>query len=167
MLSSSRSRVALRIGDALLRLACRCLHILACERRDDELADSLVKARRPVLILSVDSGCFEQRFDIADRVGCHLELFHQASDDVLLKGAAQHDVENADARMLGRQALYASDALLDDHRVPGQVVVDQHIGDLKVDALGSGFGRHDDVAIRGVLSEARDGLLIARARRCH
>ena len=151
----------------MLRLACGCLHVLACERRDDELADFLVKARRPVLILSTDSGCFEQRFNIADRVGRHLELFHQASDDILLKGAAQHDVENADARMLGRQALYASDALLDDHWVPGQVVVDQHISDLKVDALRSSFGRHDDVTIRRILAEARDGLLVARARRCH
>jgi hypothetical protein len=81
----------------------RCfLHVLACERGDDELTDSLVKAGGSVLILSADSGCFEQRLDIADRVGRHLELFHQTSDNVLLKRSSQHDVEDANARMVGR-----------------------------------------------------------------
>ena len=63
--------------------------------------------------------------------------------------------------VLGSEALHASDALLDDHRIPGQVVVDQHVRDLKVDAFGPRLGRHDDVAIRRILPEPLDGLLIA------
>ena len=43
-------------------------------------------------------------------------------------------------------AVAAADALLDALRVPGQVVVDDEIAELKVDALGGGLGRDQDAA---------------------
>ncbi len=94
-------------------------------------------------------------------MGGHLQLLHQPAYDVFLEGALQGDVEDADAGMFGGEPLDAPDALLDDHGVPGQVVVHQHIGDLKIDALRSRFGRYDHMTVGRILPEARDGVLVA------
>ena len=112
-------------------------------------------------ILVVNARGFQQGLDIADGMGSHLQLLHQPTDDVFLEGALQDDVEDADAGMLGGEPLDAPDALLDDHRVPGQVVVHQHIGDLKIDAFRPRFGRDDNVTVGRIFPEPLDGLLVA------
>jgi hypothetical protein len=62
---------------------------------------------------------------------------------VLLKCVLQNDVENTDAGMFSRESLNTTDPLLNDHRVPRQIVINQDIGDLKIDALGAGLCRDD------------------------
>ena len=64
-----------------------------------------------------------------------LQLLHQPTNDVFLERAGQDDVVDRHAGMLGREALDSTDPLLNNHRIPGQVEVDEHVGGLKVDAL--------------------------------
>ena len=62
-------------------------------------------------------------------------------------------------------AMDAAEALLDPVRVPRQVVVDEQMSPLKVDALACSVGRHKESTI-GLLREALLGLpsvLAARA----
>ena len=120
----------------------------------------------PVLVI-INAGRFEQRLDVADGVRRHLQFFHQPADDVFLEGTLQYDVQDADAGMLRSKPLDAPDALFDDHRIPGQIIVHQHIGDLKIDALRSCFRGDDHVALGRILPETRDGVLVALARRRH
>ena len=65
----------------------------------------------------------------------HLQLFHQAADDVFLERPFKHDIEDADACMFRREPLNSANALLDYHRIPRQVEIHEYIGDLQVDAL--------------------------------
>ena len=52
--------------------------------------------------------------------------------------------------MLLAIAMAAANALFDALRVPGQIVVDDQRAELKVDALGAGFGgNHDPALARG------------------
>ena len=58
----------------------------------------------------------------------------------------------------------APDALFDALRIPRQVVVDDHRAELKVDALGRGFGRdHDRRFVAEVIDEGRAHVRSARA----
>src|SRR5437879_1360948 len=66
-------------------------------------------------------------------MGCHLQFFHQSADDVLLEGASQNHIKNADAAVFRGEPLNATDALLYDHRVPRKVVIRKHIGNLQID----------------------------------
>jgi hypothetical protein len=42
-------------------------------------------------------------------------------------------------------AVDAADALLDLHRIPRQIVIDQEIGSLEIEPLGRGVGADQDV----------------------
>src|SRR6266436_4026670 len=93
-------------------------------------------------------------------MGCHLQFFHQSADDVLLEGASQNHIKNADAAVFRGEPLNATDALLYDHRVPRKVVIHKHIGNLQIDALGPRFGGHDHIDLRRALLEPGNGVSI-------
>ena len=57
----------------------------------------------------------------------HLKFFHQPADNVFFEGATQDDVNDADARMFGRQTLNPANPLFDNHRIPRKVKIHQHI----------------------------------------
>src|SRR5262245_10241587 len=154
-------QLRLRLDDALLCLAGRLFDVPAGEGRQHQLQDFLVES---LAALVVNTGGFEQRLDVADGMRRHLQFFHQAANDVFLESPLQDDVEDADAGMLGGKPLDAADALLYDHWIPGQVVIYQHIGDLKIDTFRSRFGRDDHVAVGRVIPESPDGVLVALSR---
>jgi hypothetical protein len=94
----------------------------------------------------------------------HLKLFHKPPYDVFLERAAEHNVENAHVGVLRRQPLYATDPLFNDHRIPRQIIVNEHIGDLEVDTLGPGLCRNNHPAFWRILSEPRESFLVSSTR---
>ena|SRR5581483_7986400 len=94
----------------------------------------------------------------------HLQLGHQSSDNVIFESPSKRYVVDADVGVVGGEALDASDTLLDNHWIPGKVIVYQHIRDLKIDAFGTGF-RGNDYSIDGRSpSKPLDRFLIAFSR---
>ena len=82
------------------------------------------------------------------------ELLVEKLVDPLVGGVALvEEVDDDDVELLA-VAVAAADALLDALRIPGQVVVDDQIAELKVDALGGGLGGdHDGGFVAEVLDE--------------
>jgi len=70
-------------------------------------------------------------------------------DDVGLDGAGSGEVQDVDLLGLLTEAVDSPDALLDLHRIPGQVVVDNHRAELEVEALARHPGRQHHVAPAG------------------
>ena len=100
---------------------------------------------------------------------------------VILDGAGGDEVEDEHLARLA-DPVDAADALLDRHRVPGNVEVDQRVAELQVAPLAAGFGaqQHRDVVaervdrgvllraghIAGELSERRSSWRRSRSARC-
>ena len=115
------------------------LHVLARQRVKHKAEDAIFELIRTVAVFVAYFRALQKRFDVTDGMCRHLKFLHQAANNVFLKRALERDVENADMLVIRIQALDASDVLLDDHRIPRQIVVHQHIGHLKVHTFGSGF----------------------------
>ena len=64
--------------------------------------------------------------------------------EALRNVAGCQEADDGDAALLA-VAVDAADALLDALRVPRQVVVDDRVAELEVQALGAGFGRDEDL----------------------
>ena len=85
----------------------------------------------------------------------------QASDDLLEQpdAAAQRpvdrgldrafvvEVHDTDSRMALADPVDAADPLLDPHRVPGHVVVDQRAAELEIQPLGGGVGAQEQIGV--------------------
>ena len=65
-------------------------------------------------------------------------------EHTLLDGAGDEKIEDRSPVLLA-DAVDPADALLDLHRVPRQVVVDQDVAELEVSALAAGLGRDEDL----------------------
>jgi hypothetical protein len=66
-------------------------------------------------------------------------------------------IEVDDHRLLGLAvAMDASDPLLDALRVPGQVVVDERVGELEVEALGPRLGGDEHLGPSAELVDERE-----------
>src|ERR1700740_1275711 len=73
--------------------------------------------------------------------------------DLLFERAAGHQVEDEHLALLA-DAVYASDPLLDRHRIPWQVEIDERVAELNVAALAARFGAQQH---RHVRAETGDG----------
>src|SRR5262249_50501996 len=88
----------------------------------------------------------------------------EPSDDILLECPLKHNIENADVGVLGCKPLDAPNALLNNHRIPRQIIVYEDIRDLKIHALRASFCRYNDPTSWWILSKSNDRFLVARSR---
>src|SRR5205814_1503304 len=76
-----------------------------------------------------------------------LELFEEAFEDASLDDGlaflrrASNEVEGMNVPLLA-DTVDTAEPLLQPSRVPGQIVIDHHTAELKVDAFAGGLGRH-------------------------
>ena len=77
-----------------------------------------------------------------------LQLFFQHFTHAQLDGVFQGEVESPHHVGLA-DAINPTDALLQLHRIPGQVVVDDHVAELQVQALAAGIGGDQDLGLVG------------------
>ena len=116
--------------------------------------------RRQDLADDVEDGVVVQR--VADL----LQLFEQPLQDAAFDGVGGHEVEDQAVLALA-VAVDAAHPLLEAVRVPGDVVVEEDVADLEVDALARGLGGDQNLDLAfaelllGVEARAR---LVARAR---
>src|SRR5262249_19256319 len=68
-----------------------------------------------------------------------IDLFVEYPEHLLFERAARRQIENKDVTRLA-DAVDAPDALLDGHRVPGQIEIDQRVAELEVAPLASRLG---------------------------
>src|SRR5947209_17604579 len=114
----------------------------------DALVDDAIEARFHLGVVAIADGLDEQLAkgaagqggaeDVEDLpaqvAALLLQLFKEASVDLALAGAVGHEVpEVADLGLT--DAVHAPEALLNSVGVPRQVVVDDQVGSLEVDAL--------------------------------
>ena len=103
---------------------------------------------------------------VVQRVADLLQLLEQPLQDAAFDGVGGHEVEDQAVLALA-VAVDAAHPLLEAVRVPGDVVVEEDVADLEVDALAGGLGGDQDLDLAfaelllGVEAGAR---LVARAR---
>src|SRR5581483_10792514 len=86
--------------------------------------------------------------DATAEVLAHLfELLQQPEQEAALDRVLGAEVEDPDLRLLA-DPVDAAHALLEPHRVPGQVVVDHQVAELEVDPLARRLGRHADLPVQ-------------------
>ena len=91
------------------------------------------------------------------------DIIVEKMENLLLQRPTGHEIEYEYLALL-TNAIDASDTLLDGHRIPRHVEIDQRIAELHVAPLAAGFGREQNrhmVAERGNDSEALSALLQA------
>ena len=98
----------------------------------------------------------EDLFAAADRVLEHADPPEAALVDVGIDGARRDEVDDRHGLALLAVAVDAADALLDPHRVPRQVVVDEEVAELEVEALAADFGRQQHVDRVGIFLGQRE-----------
>ena len=91
-----------------------------------------------------------------------MELREQSGVDPLVDGVRVPEIPDEDLLRLLPDSVDTADALLDLHRVPGEVVVDQHATELQIDALARHLGREQHRNLR-VVAEAVDHVLLGFA----
>ena len=149
MVFSSASRVRRARSDTVPSCLCRCIDVFSLQRGEHETENFISEALGTSLLTVSHTRSLEERFDVADGVGSHLQLLHQAPNDVVLECAGQRDAVDKDTGVVRSKALDASDTLFDNHRIPRQVVIDQHVSGLEVDTFGARFRGDDDVELGG------------------
>src|SRR5207244_2448389 len=85
-----------------------------------------------------------------------LDLPVEQLEDVRLDGPCGGEVHDVDLARLP-DAVQPSDALLHHHRVPGEVVVHEHVAELQVTSFAAGAGGDEDARL--VLVEGADALV--------
>src|SRR3989449_563743 len=85
-----------------------------------------------------------------------LDLPVEQLEDVGLDGPRRREVHDMHLARLA-DAVQAPDALLDHHRVPGEVVIHEHVAELEVASFAAGAGGDQDA--RPVLVEGADALV--------
>src|SRR5215210_3949710 len=96
--------------------------------------------------------------DLADDQLEHVDLLVEDAQHVLFKRAARDRVEDEDFARLA-DAVDAADALLNRHRVPRQVEVDERVAELQVAPLAARLGREQERCFR---LESRDCFVLFR-----
>src|SRR5439155_1945925 len=92
----------------------------------------------------------------------HVDLAVEHLEDMVLDGPGSGEVEDPHRLRLA-DAVDTADALLDPHRIPGQVVVDDRVAELEVASLAADVGREQNAP---VASERGDlGILLRRGER--
>ncbi len=81
-------------------------------------------------------------------LGNDLQLLLQHFADTVFHGVFQHEVDGTHHMGLAN-AVDAADSLLQAHRVPGHIEVDDHMAELQVQALTAGVGRDQHPYIAG------------------
>jgi hypothetical protein len=81
---------------------------------------------------------------VVERVADLLQLLEQPLQDAALDGVGGHEVEDQAVLALA-VAVDAAHPLFEAVRVPGDVVVEEDVADLKVDALARGLGGDQDL----------------------
>src|SRR5690606_25284628 len=104
--------------------------------------------------------------DVEDLAAIGLALFfepeEEAAEDVAFAGAFGDEVPEA-AHLCLADAVDAAEALLDAVRVPWEVVVDDEVRGLEVQAFAGGVGGEEDAGV-GVLGELLgDGAAVGAA----
>ena len=77
--------------------------------------------------------------DLAERLGDRQQLLFQQQKNLPLDGVGRNDVVDLGSVAL-TVAVDSPDPLLDIHRVPRQIMVEQHAGKLKIDSFSSSRG---------------------------
>jgi len=78
---------------------------------------------------------------LADHEFEQVQFFLEQLEQVFLERAGLDEIVDAH-RMLLAEAMEAADALLDFHRVPGQIEVDEAMAELEVAPLGAAMSEH-------------------------
>src|SRR5260370_28483241 len=92
----------------------------------------------------------------------HLDATVTNLVDLLLDRAKQHEVDDQYV-LLTSDALNASDALFEFHRIPREIKIDHQAGDLKIEAFACLSGTHQD-STRCVFQPSDSGLASAERR---
>ena len=86
--------------------------------------------------------CFAKYLlEIADRLAEDVQPLKQPIQNNFLDRVLGDEANNMDAIRCLTKSIDATDALLNLHRIPRQVVVDQHPGELKIDTFAADLGR--------------------------
>ena len=93
----------------------------------------------------------EDFFGPADGVLKDADTPQTALVDVAIDGARRDEVDDGDRLALLSVAVDTADALLDAHGVPGQIVVDEEIAELEVEALAADFGGQQHIQRVGIV----------------
>src|SRR5207245_4217654 len=88
----------------------------------------------------------EDRLHLAHHQLEEVDALVEDRQDALLDRAGEAEVEDLDGLGLP-DAVQPADALLDPHRVPRQVEVDQAVAELEVEPLAADVGRQQDAPI--------------------
>ena len=81
--------------------------------------------------------------DFAQGLADFQQFLFQHQEDAALDRVGRHEIVDL-RRVLLAVTMDAPDPLLKVHRVPGQVVVEQHAGELEVDPLAAGSRANQD-----------------------
>lgn len=81
----------------------------------------------------------ENLLEAAERGLAELKPMIEAAVDAIVDRAGMDKVPDRDGLRRLAEAVDAPDPLFDPHRIPGQVVIDHHAAELKVDALAADF----------------------------
>ena len=91
--------------------------------------------------MRISSGQFaEDLLAATKRLPEHADAFQAPEVDPRVDGVADDQVLDGDGFALLAATVDTADALLDTHGVPGQVVVDEGVAELVVEALGAHLG---------------------------
>src|SRR5262249_15654968 len=101
----------------------------------------------------------KNRPHFADHELEHGDLLVQELKNPLLQRIAGHEIEHKYLALLA-DSIDASDALLDRHRIPGHVEIDQRVAELDVAAFAARFSAKQH---RHALAERGDGGVLVRA----
>ena len=99
----------------------------------------------------------EDRLEVADGALENADPPVEPLEDLLLDGPLDREVEDEDPLGGLSQAVEPADPLLDDHRVPGKVVVEQDVAELEVEAFATHLAGEQDLDLR-VLAEGQQPL---------
>src|SRR6516164_6716618 len=86
----------------------------------------------------------------------HRDFLVEQMKKLLLQRAASHEVEDEQLALLA-DAIDASNALLDRHRIPGHVKIDERVAKLNVASFATGLGAQEDRHLR---AELLDGAVL-------
>jgi hypothetical protein len=102
----------------------------------------------------------ENHLDLAGDQFEQVDLVVEQAEDALLDAAREAEVEDVHLTCLA-DAVHAADALLDRHRVPGEIVVDHRPAELEIAALAADLTRQQHLRVplerrdRGVFLDCR------------
>src|SRR5439155_12322246 len=98
----------------------------------------------------------EYRINLADHQFEHIDLLIQNPENVFLERVSNDQIEDKNLPFLP-DSMQPPDTLLNRHRIPRQIEVDQRVAELKVASLAAGFGAYQK---RNLSAELLYGLVL-------